>query len=34
MQKKEYEIKYKKLPNNLSLVQVELENKILIYINK
>lgn len=29
-----YEIKYKELSNNLLVVQIELENKIIIYINK
>lgn len=33
MQEKEYEIKYKELPNNLNMVQIEFKNKIVIYIN-
>ncbi len=28
-----YEIKYKELPNNLSMVQVKLKEKTIIYIN-
>ena len=32
--KKLYEIKYKKLPSNLNMVQIELKNKIVIYINE
>ena len=29
-----YEIKYRKLPSNLNMVQIELKNKIVIYINE
>lgn len=28
-----YEIKYKKLPNNLVIVKIELKTKTIIYIN-